>query len=211
VGYNDQFTNNFELLQGSSDVSTSRSDTRSVPEASPQTMQLSTGPPSTSTAGSPSITVQMPTNPSLPTRPEVFGAIGASVPGQPSTILSAPPSLLGRPMTPSASPFPQTSQSPTAFQQPGQQQLYPSYPSAHGVQPQPLWGYPPQPTGFQQPPFQSYPSGLLGPLGRPMVGSSSVTAYLPSIQPPGVSTTDRDSKELSSANPGSEQPTRALA
>ncbi|XP_052133709.1 pre-mRNA-processing protein 40C isoform X1 [Oryza glaberrima] len=193
---------------GSSDVSTSRSDTRSVPEASPQTMQLSTGPPSTSTAGSPSITVQMPTNPSLPTRPEVFGAVGASVPGQPSTILSPPPSLLGRPMTPSASPFPQTSQSPTAFQQLGQQQLYPSYPSAHGVQPQPLWGYPPQPTGFQQPPFQSYPSGLLGPLGRPMVGSSSVTAYLPSIQPPGVSTTDRDSKELSSANPGSEQPTQ---
>ncbi|XP_006661876.1 pre-mRNA-processing protein 40C isoform X2 [Oryza brachyantha] len=197
--------------QGNSDVSTSRSDTRSVPEGGPQTSQLSTGPPPASSSGSPSITVHMPTNPSLPARPEAFGAFGASVPGQPSTIFPAPPNLLGRPMAPSASPFPQTSQSvaaPSAFPQSGQQQLYPSYPSAHGiVPPQPLWGYPPQPTGFQQPHFQSYPPG---PLGRPMVGSSAVTAYMPNVQPPGVST-DRDSKELSSTNSGSEEPTHTSA
>ncbi|KAF0930238.1 hypothetical protein E2562_030880 [Oryza meyeriana var. granulata] len=204
----------FPSNSGNSDVITPRSDTRSAPEAGPQSMQLSTDPPSTSTAGSPSITVQMPTNPSLPTRPEVFGAVGASVPGQPSTMLSTPPSLLGIPTTPSASPFPQTSQSvatPSAFPQPGQQQLYPAYPSAHGiVPPQPLWGYPPQPTGFQQPPFQLCPPGPRGPLGRPMVGSSAVTTYLPNVQPPGVST-DRDSKELSSTNLGSEQPTHTSA
>uniref|UniRef100_A0A0D9XKU0 WW domain-containing protein n=1 Tax=Leersia perrieri TaxID=77586 RepID=A0A0D9XKU0_9ORYZ len=175
-------TSQLPLNTGSSDVSTSQSHTRSVPEAS-QTMQLSTGPPSTSTTGSPSIAVQMPTNSSFPTRPEVFGGVGASVPVQPSTILSTPPSLFGRPMAPSASAFPQTSQSvaaPSAFPQTGQQQFHPSYPSAHGTVPsQPLWGYPPQPTGFQQPPFQSYPPGPLGP-GRPMFGSSAV----PNIQPP---------------------------
>ncbi|KAL5232512.1 hypothetical protein ABZP36_031288 [Zizania latifolia] len=206
--------------QGNSDVSTSRSDIPCVPEARPQTMQLSTGPPSSSSAtianaaGSPSIPVQMPTNPSLPIRQEVFGATGASVSGQPSTILSTPPSLLGRPTAPSASPFPQTSQSvaaPSAFPQTGQQQLHPSYPSAHDTVPtQPLWGYPPQPTGFQQPSFQSYPPGPQGPLCRPMVGSSAVTAYLHNIQPSGVST-DRDPKEPSSTNPGSEQPTHTSA
>ncbi|KAG8092027.1 hypothetical protein GUJ93_ZPchr0012g20311 [Zizania palustris] len=196
--------------QGNSDVSTSRSDTQSVPEASPRIMQLLTGQSSSSSA----TVANAAGSPSLPTCLEVFGAIGASVPGQPSTMLSTPPSLLGRPTAPSASPFPQTSQSvgaPSAFPQTGQQQLNPSYPSAHGiVPPQPLWGYSPQPTGFQQPPFQSYPPGPQRPLGRPMDGSFAVTAYQPNIQLPGVST-DRDPKEPSSTNPGSDHPTHTSA
>lgn len=178
--------------QGNLDASASKLDAPSASEASPHTMQ------------------------SLPASgPEVFGAVGGFVPGQRSSNLSAPPSLLGRPVAPSASSLPQTSPSgaaPGAVPQTTQQQFYPSYPSAPGiVPPQPLWGYPPHPTSFLQSPFQSYPPGPLGPLGRPMVGTSAVTTSVTNIQPPGVTTIGGDPKELPPANPGSEQPLHTSA
>ncbi|KAM0901124.1 hypothetical protein ACQ4PT_020189 [Festuca glaucescens] len=164
--------------QGNPDVSASKSDVPSAPEASPHTMQ------------------------SLPPRPEVFGTVEGSAPGQSSSNLSTPPSLLGRPTTPSAPSLPQTSPS-GAVPRTAQQQFYPSHPSAPGiVPPQPLWGYPPQPTSFQQAPFYSYPPG---PLGRPMIGTSAVTTSLTNIQPPGI-TTGGDPREPPSTNPGSVQP-----
>ncbi|CAM0956739.1 unnamed protein product [Alopecurus aequalis] len=167
--------------QGNPDVSASKSDVPSVPEASPHTMQ------------------------SLPPRPDVFGAVEGSGPGQSSSNLSTSPSLLGRSTAPSAPSLPQTSPSGAAPRTP-QQQFYPSYPSAPGIAPpQPLWGYPPQPTSFQQSPFHSYPPGPLGPHGRPTVGTSAVTTSLPNIQPPGI-TAGGDPKEPPSINPGSAQP-----
>ncbi|XP_062200710.1 pre-mRNA-processing protein 40C-like isoform X2 [Phragmites australis] len=208
--------------QGNSDVNTSKSDAPSAPEVSPGIMQMPTGlqsnSPSTiaSASGSPSVPIQIPTNPSVPPRPEVFGAAGSSIPGQPSAIFSNPPSLLGRPFVPSAAPLPQTTPSfatPDVIPQNSQPPFYPSYPSAHGmVPPQPLWGHhhPQQPTGFQQAPFQSYPAGPVGSHGRPMVGTSAVTAALPNVQPPGVST-GGGWKEQASTNPGSEQPARTSA
>lgn len=167
--------------QGNLDVGASKSDAPSAPEVSPHTVQ------------------------SLPPRPEGFGAVGGSAPGQRPSNLSTPPSLLQRPTGPAPS-LPQTSPSgaaPGAVPRATQQQFYPSYPSAPGNPPQPLWGYPPQPTGFQQAPFHSYPPGSLGPLGAPMVGTSSVTTSLPNIQPPGITT--GDPKEQPSVNPGSVQ------
>jgi transcription elongation regulator 1 len=98
--------------------------------------------------------------------------------------------------------LPQTSPS-GAVPRTAQQQFYPSHPSAPGIiPPQPLWGYPTQPTSFQQAPFYSYPPG---PLGRPMIGTSAVTTSLTNIQPPGI-TTGGDPKEPPSTNPGSVQP-----
>ncbi|KAM3408609.1 hypothetical protein ACQJBY_001606 [Aegilops geniculata] len=167
--------------QGNLDVGASKSDAPSAPEVSPHTVQ------------------------SLPPRPEGFGAVGGSAPGQRPSNLSTPPSLLQRPTGPAPS-LPQTSPSgaaPGAVPRATQQQFYPSYPSAPGNPPQPLWGYPPQPTGFQQAPFHSYPPGSLGPLGAPMVGTSSVTTSLPNIQPPGITT--GDPKEQPSVNPGTVQ------
>ncbi|XP_047066109.1 pre-mRNA-processing protein 40C-like isoform X1 [Lolium rigidum] len=164
--------------QGNPDASASKSDVPSAPEASPHTMQ------------------------SLPPRPEVFGSAEGSAPGQSSSNLSTAPSLLGRPTTPSAPSLPQTSPS-GAVPRTAQQQFYPSHPSAPGIiPPQPLWGYPTQPTSFQQAPFYSYPPG---PLGRPMIGTSAVTTSLTNIQPPGI-TTGGDPKEPPSTNPGSVQP-----
>ncbi|XP_062205113.1 pre-mRNA-processing protein 40C-like isoform X2 [Phragmites australis] len=208
--------------QGNSEVNTSKSDAPSAPEVSPCTMQLPAGLPSnspstfTSASGSPSIPIQMP-NPSVPPRPEAFGAVGPSVPGQPSAIFSNPPSLLGRPIVPSAAPLLQTTPSaanPGVIPQNSQPPYYPSsYPSAPGiVPPQPLWGHPhpQQPAGFQQAPFQSYPAGPVGSLGRPMIGTSAVPTTLPNVQLPGVST-GGDWKEQASTNPGSVQPTRTSA
>ncbi|KAM0835758.1 hypothetical protein ACQ4PT_062738 [Festuca glaucescens] len=167
--------------KGNPDVSALKSDVPSAPEASPHTMQ------------------------SLPPRPEVFGTVEGSAPGQSSSNLSTPPSLLGRPTTPSPPYLPQASPS-GAVPRTAQQQFYPSHPSAPGiVPPQPLWGYPPKPTSFQQAPFYSYPPGPLGPLGRPMIGTSAVTTSLTNIQPPGI-TTGGDPKEPPSTNPGSVQP-----
>ncbi|CAL4917233.1 unnamed protein product [Urochloa decumbens] len=204
--------------QGNLDINTSKSDAPSVPEVSPHTVQLPTGPPSNSpstiasASGSSSIPIQMPSNLSLPPRPEVFGTCRPSVPGQPSPIFSNPTSLPGRPIVPSAAPLPQTAPSianPGAIPQNSQPPFYPSYPGHRVVPPQPLWGHPhpPQPTGFQQPPFQSYP-GPVGSLGKPMVGASVATTTFGNIQPSGVST-GGDRKEQTSTNPGSEQPTHA--
>lgn len=157
----------------------------------------------------------MPTNLSLPPRPEVFGTTRPSVPGQPSPMFSNPTSLPGRPVVPSSStPLLQTAPSisnPGAIPQNSQPPFYPSYPGHGTVPPQPLWGHPhpPRPTGFQQPPFQSYP-GPVGSLGKPMVGGSAATMAFANVQPSGVST-GGDWKEQTSTNPGSEQPTHASA
>jgi transcription elongation regulator 1 len=158
-----------------------------------------------SSSGSTSTHIQMPTSQSVTPRPESFGAVGQSVPGQPSAVFSNPPSLLGRPIVQSASPLSQTTQSvatPGVIPQNSRPPFYPPYSSTHGViQPQPLWGHPhpQQPTGFQQAPFQSYPAGPVG-FVRPMFGTSVVSTSLPT----GV-TTVGDRKEQASANPGSEQ------
>ncbi|OEL32715.1 Pre-mRNA-processing protein 40C [Dichanthelium oligosanthes] len=196
--------------QGNLDINTSKSDAPSAPEVSPNTMQLPTCLPSAS--GSSSIPVQMPTNLSLPPRPEVFGTARPSVPGQPSAVFSNPTSLPGRPIVPSAAPLPQTAPSiaiPGVIPQNSQPPFYSSYPRPGIVPPQPLWGHPhpPQPTGFQQPPFQSYP-GPVGSLGKPMVGTSAATMAFANVLPSGVST-GGDRKEQTSTNPGSEQPTHA--
>ena len=196
-----------------------KSDGPSASEVTPHAMQLSTGMPSNSpstiasASGNPSIPIQTLTNSSVPPRPEVFGA-RPSVPGQPSAIVSNPTSLLGRPIVPSAAPLPQTTP-PIATQgvtpQNSQPPFYSSYPSGPAiVPPQPLWPHPhpPQPTGFQQPPFQSYPAAPVGSLGRPIVGVSAVNAAFANVQPPGVST-GGDRKIQASTNPGSEQPTHA--
>ncbi|RCV42431.1 hypothetical protein SETIT_9G215900v2 [Setaria italica] len=207
--------------QGNLDINTSKSDAPSVPEVNPHTMQLPTGPPSNSpstiasASGSSSIPIQMPSNLSLPPRPEVFGTARPSVPGQPSPIFSNPTSLPGRPIVPSAAPLPQTAPSianPGAMLQNSQPTFYPSYPGHGIVPPQPLWGHlhPPQPTGFQQPPFQSYP-GPVGSLGKPMVGASAATMAFANVQPSGDPTAGEDRKEQMSTNPGSEQPTHASA
>ncbi|KAL6640918.1 hypothetical protein ACP70R_019099 [Stipagrostis hirtigluma subsp. patula] len=199
--------------QGNSDVNTSKSNAPSAQEISPRTMQVHSGlqsnSPSTiaSASGSPSIAVQIPTNQSVQPRPEMFGAVGPSVPGQPSAAFSNPTSLLGRPFVPSATPLPQTTPSvanPAVIPQNSQPPFYPSYPSAPGIgPPQPLWGHPhpQQPTGFQQTPFQSYPAGPVGSHGRPMVGTS-VTTVSSNFPPPGVQ---------ASTNPGSEQRTNTSA
>ncbi|RLN39631.1 pre-mRNA-processing protein 40C [Panicum miliaceum] len=206
--------------QGNLNTNTSKSDAPSVPMISPHTMQLPTGLPSnspstiTSASGSSSIPIQMPTL-SLPPRPEVFGSARLSVPGQPSPIFSNPTSLPGRPIVPSAAPLSQTAPSsianPGVIPQNSQPPFYPSY-QGHGiVPPQPLWGHPhpPQSTGAQQPPFQSYP-GPVGSLGKPMVGASAATTAFANAQPSGVSA-GADRKEQTSTNPGSEQPTLASA
>ncbi|TVU30315.1 hypothetical protein EJB05_21929 [Eragrostis curvula] len=176
--------------------------------------QGATAPNSSSTtansSGSTSTHIQMPANQPAAPRPEVFGAVGQSVPGQPSAAFSNP-SLLGRPIVPSASPLPQTTQSvstPSAIPQNPQPPFYPSYPSIPGVvPPQPLWGHPhpQQPTGVQQAPFQSYPAGPVG-FVRPVFGASVMTTPMPS----GV-TSAGDQKQQSSANPGSEQPIHTSA
>ncbi|KAG2537403.1 hypothetical protein PVAP13_9NG293300 [Panicum virgatum] len=202
------------------DTNTSKSDAPSASMVSPHTMQLPTGLPSnspstiTSASGSSSIPIQMPTQ-SLPPRPEVFGSARLSVPGQPSPIFSNPTILPGRPTVPSAASLPQTAPSsianPGVILQNSQPPFYPSYPGHGIVPPQPLWGHPhpPQPTGAQQPPFQSYP-GPVGSLGKPMVGASAATMSFANAQPSGVST-GGDRKEQTSTNPGSEQPTLASA
>ncbi|KAK3153967.1 hypothetical protein QOZ80_2BG0183970 [Eleusine coracana subsp. coracana] len=159
-----------------------------------------------SSSGSTSIHIQMPTNQSVAPRPEAFGAIGPSVPGQPSAVFSNAPSLLGRPIVQSASPLPQTTQSvatPGVIPQNSRPQIYPSYSSTPGaIPPQPLWGHPhpQQPTGFPQASFQSYSAGPAG-LVRPMFGTSTVTTSLPA----GV-TAVGDQKDQALTNPGSEQP-----
>ncbi|WVZ59373.1 hypothetical protein U9M48_009523 [Paspalum notatum var. saurae] len=205
--------------QGNSDINTSKSDGSSVSDVSSHAMQLPTvvqsNSPSTiaSASGSPSVPIQMPTNLSVPPRPEVFGATRPSVLGQPSAIFSNPASLLGRPTVPSATPLPQTAPSianPGLVPQNSRPPFHPSYLSAPGVvPPQPLWAHPhphPQhPTGFHQPPFQSFPAGPVGSLGRPMVGASAATTAFANVQPPGLST-GGDQKEQASPNPGSEQP-----
>ncbi|KAG2548335.1 hypothetical protein PVAP13_9KG160700 [Panicum virgatum] len=204
--------------QGNLDTNTSKSDAPSAPMVSPHTMQLPTGLSSnspstiTSASGSSSIPIQMPSL-SLPPRPEVFGSGRLSVPGQPSPIFSNPTSLPGRPIVPSAASLPQTTPSsianPGVIPQNSQPPFYPSYPGHGVVPPQPLWGHPhpPQPTGAQQPPFQSYP-GPVGSLGKPMVGASAATKAFANPQPSSV-LTGGDRKEQASTNPGSEQPTLA--
>ena len=206
------------LLQVNLDTNTSKSDAPSASMVSPHTMQLPTGLPSnspstiTSASGSSSIPIQMPTQ-SLPPRPEVFGSARLSVPGQPSPIFSNPTILPGRPTVPSAASLPQTAPSsianPGVIPQNSQPPFYPSYPGHGVVPPQPLWGHPhpPQSTGAQQPPFQSYP-GPVGSLGKPMVGASAATTAFANPQPSGV-LTGGDRKEQASTNPGSEQPTLA--
>ncbi|GJM84851.1 hypothetical protein PR202_ga00561 [Eleusine coracana subsp. coracana] len=145
-------------------------------------------------------------NQSVAPRPEAFGAIEPSVPGQPSAVFSNAPSLLGRPIVQSASPLPQTTQlvaTPGVIPQNSQPQFYPSYSSTPGgIPPQPLWGHPhpQQPTGFHQASFQSYSAGPAG-LVRPMFGTSTVTTSLPA----GV-TAVGDRKDQALTNPGSEQP-----
>ncbi|CAN6293176.1 unnamed protein product [Urochloa humidicola] len=203
--------------QGNLDINTLKSDAPSVPEVSPHTMQLPTGLPSNSpstiasASGSSSNPIQMPSNLSLPPRPEVFGTARPSVPAQPSPIFSNPTSLPGRPIVPSAAPLLQTAPSianPGAIPQNSQPPFYPSYPGHHVLPPQPLWGHPhpPQPTGFQQPPFQSYP-GPVGSLGKSMVGASAMTTAFGNVQPSGVAAAG-DRKEQTT-NSGSEQSTRA--
>ncbi|CAN6310723.1 unnamed protein product [Urochloa humidicola] len=203
--------------QGNLDIYTLKSDAPSVPEVSPHTMQLPTGLPSNSpstiasASGSSSNPIQMPSNLSLPPRPEVFGTARPSVPAQPSPIFSNPTSLPGRPIVPSAAPLLQTAPSianPGAIPQNSQPPFYPSYPGHHVLPPQPLWGHPhpPQPTGFQQPPFQSYP-GPVGSLGKSMVGASAMTTAFGNVQPSGVAAAG-DRKEQTT-NSGSEQSTRA--
>lgn len=202
------------------DINTSKPDAPSAPEVSPHTMQLPLGPPSNSpstiasASGSSSIPIQMPSNLSLPPRPEVFGIARPSAPGQPSPVFSNPTSLPGRPIVPAAL-LPQTAPSvtnPGAIPQNSQPPFYPSYPGHGIVPPQPLWGHPhpPQPTGFQQPPFQSYP-GPVGSLGKPMVGAFAATTTFANVQPSGVPTAGEDRKEQMSANPASEQPIHASA
>lgn len=199
-----------------------KSDSPRAPEVTPQAMQLSTGMPSkspstiASASGSPSIPIQTLTNSSVPPRPEVFGATRPSVPAQPSATVSNPTGFLGRPIVPPAAPLPQTPP-PIATQggtpQNSQRPFYPSYPSGPGiVPPQPLWPHPhpPQPTGFQQPPFQYYPAGPVGSLGRPITGASAATMAFANVQPPGVST-GGDRKVQASTNAGSEQSTHAAA
>lgn len=192
-------------------------DAPSALEVTPHAMQLSTGMPSNSpstiasASGSPSIPIQTLTNSSVPPCPEVFGAARPSVPGQPSAIISNPTSLLGRPIVPSAAPLPQTTP-PIANQgvtpQNSQPPFYPSYPSGPGTAPpQPLWPHPHPRTGFQQPPFQPYPAGPIGSLGRPIAGASVATTTF-AMQPPGVSI-GGDRKVQAPTNPGSEQPTHA--
>ncbi|AQK65003.1 Pre-mRNA-processing protein 40C [Zea mays] len=208
--------------QGSSDINNLKSDSPRAPEVTPQAMQLSTGMPSkspstiASASGSPSIPIQTLTNSSVPPRPEVFGATRPSVPAQPSATVSNPTGFLGRPIVPPAAPLPQTPP-PIATQggtpQNSQRPFYPSYPSGPGiVPPQPLWPHPhpPQPTGFQQPPFQYYPAGPVGSLGRPITGASAATMAFANVQPPGVST-GGDRKVQASTNAGSEQSTHAAA
>lgn len=132
------------------------------------------GAPSTSvsSSGSTSTHVQIPTNQSVAPRPEAFGAVGPSVPGQPSAVLSNQPSLLGRPFVQSASPLSQTTQSvatPSVIPQNSQPPFHPSYSSTRGaIPPQPLWGHPhpQQPTGFQPPPSSHIQLVLLGLRGQ---------------------------------------------
>ncbi|KAF8672364.1 hypothetical protein HU200_049566 [Digitaria exilis] len=202
------------------DINISKSDGPSAPEVSPHNLQLPIGLPSNSpstiasASGSSSIPIQMPTNLSLPPRPEVFGTTIPSVHGQPSPMFSNPTSLPGRPVVPSATPLLQTAppiSNPGAIPQNSQPPFYPSYPGHGTVPPQPLWGHPhpPRPTGFQQPPFQSYP-GPVGSLGKAMVGGSVATMAFANVQPSGAST-GGDRKEQTSTNPGSEQATHASA
>jgi transcription elongation regulator 1 len=159
-----------------------------------------------SSSGSASTHIQMPTNQSVAPHPEAFGAVGSSVPGQPSAVFSNPPSLFGRPIVQSGPPFPQTTQSVATLgviPQNSRPPFYPPYSSTPGViQPQPLWGHPhpQQPTGFQLVSFQSYPVGPVG-FVRPMFGTSVVSTPLPT----GV-TTVGDRMEQASTNPGSEKP-----